>query len=152
MFPVSAVMLRNAADYDASLEAFSRQLMPLVEYSIDENGHMTIHNQTALWYRFIDMTPQAEALFRFIDQTIDTELAGELAFLANYDKTKRAIQEIVDMPDLQIDLFIRFCLQNNGRLSAQRRESHFDFLSDEEVALLEQAVQSAYGSVTLNDA
>jgi len=152
MFPVSAVMLRNAADYDASLEAFSRQLMPLVEYSIDENGHMTVHNQTALWYRFIDMTPQAEALFRFIDQTIDTELAGELAFLANYDKTKRAIQEIVDMPDLQIDLFIRFCLQNNGRLSAQRRESHFDFLSDEEVALLEQAVQSSYGSVTLNDA
>jgi hypothetical protein len=56
------------------------------------------------------------------------------------------------MPDLQIDLFIRFCLQNNGRLSTQRRESHFDFLSDEEVALLEQAVKSAYGSVTLNDA
>ncbi len=88
------------------------------------------------------MTPQAEALFRFIEQTIDTELASELAFLANYDKTKKAIQEIVDMPDRKIDLFIRFCLQNNGRLSSRKREIHFDFLSDEEVALLEQAVQS----------
>ena len=90
------------------------------------------------------MTPQAEALFRFIEQTIDTELASELAFLANYDKTKKAIQEIVDMPDRKIDLFIRFCLHNNGRLSSRKREIHFDFLSDEEVALLEQAVQSAY--------
>ena len=105
MFPISASMLKNPADYDASLEAFSRQLMPLVEYTLDEDGRMTVRNDTALWYRYIDMTPQAEALFRFIDQTIDTELASELAFLANYDKTKKATQEIVDMPDRQIDLF-----------------------------------------------
>jgi hypothetical protein len=146
MFPISASMLKNPADYDASLEAFSRQPMPLVEYTLDEDGRMTVHNDTAIWYRYIDMTPQAEALFRFIDQTIDTELASELAFLANYDKTKKAIQEIVDMPDRQIDLFIRFCLQNNGRLSTGKRASHFDFLSDEEIAHMEQAVQSAYGN------
>jgi hypothetical protein len=54
------------------------------------------------------------------------------------------------MPDRWIDLFIRFCLQNNGRLSARKRASHFDFLSDEEVSLLEQAVQSAYRNETLN--
>ncbi len=150
MFPISAAMLKHAADYDASLEAFSRQLMPMAEYSLDENGHMTVQNETALWYRFIDMTPQAEALFRFIGQTIDTELSGELAFLANYDRTKRAIQDIVDMPDRQVDLFIRFCLQNNGRLTAQRRELHFDVLTDEEVALIEQVVQSAYGAETVS--
>jgi hypothetical protein len=112
---------------------------------------MTVHNDTAIWYRYMDMTPQAEALFRFIDQTIDTELAGELVFLANYDKTKKGMQEIIDMPDRQIDLFIRFCLQNNGRLSARKRASHFGFLSDEEIASLEQVVQSAYGSETLDD-
>jgi len=151
MFPISASMLKKPADYDASLEAFSRPLMSLVEYSLNEDGRMTVHNDTAAWYRYIDMTPQAEALFRFIDQTIDTELAGELAFLANYDKTKKAIQEIVDMPDRQIDLLIRFCLQNNGRLSARKRASHFDSLSDEEIVSLEQAVQSAYGREALNN-
>jgi Fic family protein len=114
MFPILASMLKNSADYDASLEAFSRQLMPLVEYSLDKDGRMTVHNDTALWYRYIDMTSQTEAFFRFIDQTIDTELASELVFLTNYDKTKKAIREIVDMPDRQIDLFIRFCLQNKG--------------------------------------
>ena len=79
---------------------------------------MLIHNDTAGWYRFIDMTAQAEALFGFIDKTIDTELATELSFLQNYDRTKRKIQEIVDMPDRQIDLFIRFCLHcDTNRLS-----------------------------------
>jgi len=150
MFPISASMLKNPADYDASLEAFSRHLMTLVEYSLDGEGRMTVHNDTARWYRYIDMTPQAEALFRFIDQTIDRELARELAFLANYDETKKTIQEIVDMPDRKIDLFIRFCLQNNCRLSARKRASHFDSLSDREIARMEQAVLSAYGSDTLN--
>ncbi|MCF8108585.1 MAG: Fic family protein [Desulfohalobiaceae bacterium] len=152
MFPISATMLKQPADYDASLEAFSRQIMPLVEYSLDEDGRMTVQNDTAIWYRYMDMTPQAEALFQFIDETIDAELDNELTFLANYDKTKKSIQEIVDMPDRQIDLFIRFCLQNNGRLSTRKRASHFDFLSDGEVAHMEQAVLAAYGSTALKDA
>ena len=110
MFPVSATMLKNPVDYDASLEAFSRHLMTLVEYALDEQGCMTVHNDTARWYRYIDMTPQVEALFKFIDRTIDVELARELLFLVNYDATKRAIQMIVDMPDRKVDLFIRFCM------------------------------------------
>ena len=146
MFPVSASMLRNPSDYDASLEAFSRPLMPLVEYSLDEDGRMTVHNDTATWFRYIDITPQAEALFGFIEQTIDTDLPNELGFLVNYDKTKRAIQEIVDLPDRQIDLFIRFCLQNNGRLSERKRTSHFASLTDDEIARMEGAVQDSYGA------
>jgi hypothetical protein len=146
IFPVSASMRKNPADYDASLEAFSRPLMALVEYSLDEEGRMTVHNDTARWYGCIDMTPQAEALFRFIERTIETELVEELTFLANYDRTKAAIQEIVDMPDRKIDLFIRACLQNSGRLSARKRVRQFDFLTDREVARMERAVQAAYGS------
>ncbi len=146
MFPVSASMLKNPSDYGASLEAFSRPLMPLVEYSLDEQGRMTVENETSRWYAYIDMTPQAEALYKFIEQTIDTELVEELSFLAKYDETKSAIQEIVDMPDRKIDLFIRFCLQNNGRLSARTRSSQFDFLSDDEVSAMEKAIQAAYGT------
>lgn len=145
MFPVSAYMLKNRSDYDASLEAFSRQVMPLVEYSIDEEGHMAVHNESAVLYRYIDMTSQAEKLFGFIQQTIETELAQELAFLANYDETKKTIQEIVDMPDRQIDLFIRLCLQNNGRLSARKRTNHFNLLTNDEIGRMEEAVQNAYG-------
>ena len=152
MFPVSASMLKNASEYDASLEAFSRPLMALIDYALDEDGHMTVKNETGRWYSYIDMTAQVEALFRFIKHTIETELVEELSFLANYDETKKTIQKIIDMPDRQIDLFIRFCLQNNGRLSARKRDSHFDFLSDDEVASMEKAIQSSYGTGTQDNA
>ena len=75
----------------------------------------------------------------------------ELAFLANYDETRKAIQEIVDMPDRKIDLFIQACLQNNGRLSARKRASHFEFLSDEEVTRMEKAIRSAYSNGEANE-
>lgn len=144
MFPVSAAMLKNLIEYDASLESFSQPLMNLVDYSLDENGQMIVNNETGHWYRYIDMTSQTEALFKFIETTIDSELAEELNFLANYDKTKKAIQEIVDMPDRKIDLFIQACLQNAGHLSARKRTSHFEFLSDKEITDMELIIQSHY--------
>ena len=144
MFPVSAAMLKHAAEYDGSLEAFSRPLMSLVDYVLDNEGRMTVCSDTATWYRFIDMTPQAEALFAFIQKTIETELVDELDFLANYDRAKTALQEIVDMPDRQTDLFIRFCLQNHGKLSATKRASNFSSLTDDEIARMEKVVRDAY--------
>ncbi|MGE0075846.1 MAG: Fic family protein [Sphaerochaetaceae bacterium] len=145
MFPVSAVMLKHPADYDASLEAFSRPLLGLIDYRLDDMGRMTVEDDTACWYRYMDMTSQAEALFAFVIKTIEDELVQELSFLANYDTAKRAIQDIIDMPDRLIDLFIRVCLQNNGSLSAKKRSAHFDFLTDDELVAMEHAVQDCYG-------
>ncbi len=71
-------------------------------------------------------------------------MVEELDFLASYDNTRQAIQEIVDMPDRQIDLFIKFCLQNSGRLSTGKRASYFSFLTDDELARMEDAVRAGY--------
>jgi hypothetical protein len=141
MFPVSAVMLKNQTDYDASLEAFSRPLLQLIDYQLDKMGQMTVENDTASWYQYMDMTPQAEALYEFVKKTIDDELVEELSFLAKYYSTRKAVQDIIDMPDRLIDLFIQFCLQNNGSLSARKRSAHFDFLTDKELSDMEQAVK-----------
>jgi len=139
IFPVSAIMLENPGDYDSSLEAFSNDLLPLIEYSLDENGVLTVHNETATWYKYLDMTSQAEALYYFIDETIEKALKDELEFLVSYDNTKKAIQDIVDMPDWKIDQFINFCLQNNGRLSRKKYKDFFDFLTGEELSMMEKA-------------
>ncbi len=144
MFPVSATMLKNPLDYNASLEAFSKPLLQLIEYALDEAGNMTVDNNTAHWYQYMDITAQAEALFGFISKTIEEELVEELSFLANYDKTKKEIQDIVDMPDRLIDLFIQFCLQNNGKLSDRKRSSHFEFLTNNELSAMEQAFRNGY--------
>lgn len=144
MIPVSAAMLKNPALYDHSLEAFSNPLMRLVEYDLDDLGQITVPGKTGRLYRYIDMTAQAEALYDFVKLTIEHELVEELDFLVNYDKTKQAIQEIVDMPDRIIDLFIQLCLQNNDRLSERKRESHFGFLTDDELVRMENAVRKGY--------
>ncbi len=144
MFPVSAAMLNNREGYNDSLEAFSRPLNRLVEYSLDKLALMTVHDDTAQWYRYINMTAQAEALYDFVIQTIERELVEELRFLVDYDSIKKAIQDVIDMPDRLIDLFIRICLKNNGRLSANKRKSHFDFLSDDEFFSMENIIRENY--------
>jgi hypothetical protein len=144
VLPVSAAMLKDPAEYDASLQSFSRPFMALVEYDLDERGRMTVTNDVRRWYAYPDMTPQVEALFRFIERTVGRELVDELTFIENHDRTKRAIQDIVDLPDRKIDLFIRFCLQNNGRLSARKRSAHFEMLTDDEIQGMEVAVQAGY--------
>jgi len=144
IFPVSATMLESPGDYDSSLEAFSNYLMPLIEYSLDENEILTVHNETCVWYQYIDMTSQAESLYSFIEKTIEKALKDELEFLVSYDKTKKAIQDIIDMPDRKIDQFINFCLQNNGRLSKKKYRDFFGFLTEKELSRLEDAVRMNY--------
>ena len=142
MIPVSAVMLKKQIAYDQSLEAFSRPLLRVIDYTLDDMGKMAVQNETARWYRYTDMTAQVEALLDFISETISRELAEELDFLVHYDTAKRAIQAILDLPDRQIDLFINCCMQNNGRLSRQKRESLFSKLTESEIVEMEEAVRS----------
>lgn len=144
MFPVSAAMLRHRQAYEASLDAFSTALMPLIDYTLDQDGQMRVHNQTAHWYRYLDLTLQAEALFVFIEQTLEQELVPELEFLLNYDACKQAIQQIVDLPDRRLDLVIKCCQQNQGQLSPAKRQKLFSELSDAEVNAIEQAFQTHF--------
>jgi len=144
IFPVSAVMLQDRPSYDAALEGFSKSLLPLVDYTVDEEGRMTVKNETARHYRYIDMTVQTEALFGFIERVIQTDLVAELDFLKNYDAAKAALQGIVDIPDRLVDLFIRLCLQNNGTLSAAKRQKQFAMLSDAEIIQMQKVIQDIY--------
>jgi len=74
MFPVSAAMLKNPALYDHSLEAFSNPLMQLVDYDLDDLGQMTLQGESGAFYRYIDMTVQAEAMYDFVKLTIEHDL------------------------------------------------------------------------------
>jgi predicted phosphodiesterase len=53
-----------------------------------------------------------------------------------------AVQGVVEMPDRRANLLARLCLQNSGRLSKNKRDK-FRELTDEEVALVEEAVRPA---------
>jgi len=144
MVPVSAAMLRDQRAYDASLEAFSRPLLDLVEYRLDDEGQMTVMRDSSASYQYPDLTFQTEALFRFVEQTIERDLPEELDYLRGYDRTKRLMQGVVDLPDQKLDLFIRLCSQNGGKLSAAKREGQFAMLTDNEIKRLEDAVREGF--------
>ena len=140
IFPISALLLKNPQDYDASLEYFSTPLLSLIDYKLNEIGEMSVLNDTALFYRYIDMTKQTEVIYEFISKTVEEELINELEFMAKYNASKMAIQNIVDMPDRLIELFIKFTYQNSGKLSKNKREKYFAFLTDKEIEQMQRVI------------
>ncbi len=145
VFPISATMLHRPQDYDASLESFSKPLLPLVDYKLDGHGHMTVLNDTRDCYRSVDCTFLAEMLFSFVEETIEKELPAEILFLQQYDTARRLMRDVVDLPNRHADLLVRLCLQGNGTLSkAKRQLPDYAMLKDQEIAGLEAAVIEAF--------
>jgi len=141
IFPISAVMLRRKKEYDTALEAYSRPCMEHIQYALDEYGGMSVVGDTGAFYRYPDLTAQAEALASFIQETALTEFSLELEYLALFDKASEAVRSILDMPDRKLELFIRLCIQGKGKLSAAKR-GLFAEITDEELVRLENAVDA----------
>lgn len=144
IIPVSAVMLSHRREYDEALESFSTPLMERVAYKLDADGRMTVQTDTADRYRHPDLTDMAVGLWRWLNLAVDRELPNELRFLVSLDLARARIQEIVDMPDGLIVLFIKLCMANGGRLSIRKRNSHFDRLTDDELESMEEVVQELF--------
>jgi hypothetical protein len=139
--PVSAVMLAKRAEYDRCLETFSRPLMELVDYDVDDSGYLTVANDTGRFYRYFDATPFAEALYRWLDEAIDHELADELAFLVGLRAAKAEMADIVELPDRLAELFVKLVTSNGGKL-AKRKRDQFDMLTAAEITALEKIVRT----------
>lgn len=145
IFPISATILQQMAKYNKTLESFSTPLLSIIKYSLNSDGEMTVVEDTKKYYSYIDFTFISESFYDFVDHTITEELPKELDFLTKYDSAKRAIRGVADIPDRLIDLFIKICRENKGQLSKAKRKSHFEKLTDEEIARMEEAYAAAMG-------
>jgi hypothetical protein len=138
ILPVSAQILAHMDDYDATLELFSKLIEGKVKYDLNEKGEMTVFNASDIkaLYQFPDLTSHSVFLARIIQSTINKDIPEELLFLQNYDKLKREIQNIVDMPDHKLDRMIVFLHQNKGKLASRKRKFYKE-LSDDEIEQME---------------
>lgn len=144
ILPVSAVILNRPREYDRALESFSKPLMERVDYTMDERLRMTVANDTADFYRYIDCTELTRITIGFIKETIETELPSELRYLTVYDQIRSRVRDIVEMPDRHTDLFIRLVSQNGGVLSKKKRQlPEFAMLTDAEVEQMEKIIRDA---------
>src|SRR5260221_5220735 len=145
IFPVSAAMLQDSRRYDESLEVFSQPSLALVDYELDQQGRLSVNGVTQVHYRYIDCTAMAEALFGFVQTTIEKELPAEIKLLRQYDQARTLMQQVVDLPNRHADLFIRLVRQNGGRLSKNKRKMpEFAVLMPERSSALEAALGQAF--------
>ena len=142
VFPVSSAILDRIDEYREALESYSKRLLPCIEWTVTDDQSVEVQNDTAVFYRYFDATPHVEFLFRCVEQTIEYDLRVEAEFLRAYDRFKRRVERIVDMPDSTIDLLFRFLEQNDGTLSQRARDGEFAALTPEEI----EEVQRAYGT------
>ena len=147
VLPVSAVILASLKEYRDALEHFSRPLNQRTEYD-PEAPDVPATGNDSVYFRFPDMTRQAEFLYYALERTVTEDLRRELDFLLGFDRAKQALNELLDWPDHSADLFIRLVHRNYGRLSAKNRKSCFEWLTDEEIIRAEASVQRAFAPDT----
>ena len=141
IFPVSAAILRNMKDYDATLESFSSPTLAHVDFRMTPDHEVVVLNETAHLYRYFDATRLVAFLYDKLAETIATDLKEEVDFVEKFDRAYKALTDIIDMPNRRASLFVRICMQNNGTISTAKREQ-FSELSDEDVARLEDAIRA----------
>ena len=145
IIPVSAHLLNNIRDYDNILEKYSKPLMQRVRYHLKEDGELEVTNASDVeaYYRYPDLTEQSIYLLSVIHNTVLEDMNQELLFLERYDEIKQGIQNIVDMPDKDINLMIAFLHNNRGILPKRRREK-FSKLTDIEISKMEEIYKEVF--------
>jgi len=143
IIPVSAHMLNHIRDYHI-LESYSKPLMQKIKYQLNERGEITVTQAGKIegYFRYPDLTAQSVYLIETIHATLQQDMPEELLFLLRYDEAKHALQNIVDMPDKEINRMLLFLHQNQGYFPKRRRKE-FEKLTDDEI----QQMQDAYRTI-----
>jgi hypothetical protein len=147
IIPVSANMLNHIKAYDEVLEKYSRPLFQRITYEEQADQSIRVTNPADVegYFRYPDLTEQTIYLGHTIEATITEDIFREMDFLVRYDEVKTAIQQIADIPDKHIDLFIKFMHQNNGQFPKRRRKD-FEKLTEDEIQKMELAFKEIFDS------
>ena len=145
IIPVSAHMLNHIKDYDQILEAYSKPLMQFITYEKNADGGIVVTNpgETESYFRYPDLTDHCIYLAQTIHATLKEDMPDELMFIQRYDEVKKELQQIVDMPDKELDLMIMFFHQNKGIFPKRRREQ-FIKLTDAEISSMQSAFRKVF--------
>lgn len=146
VLPVSAVILANQKEYVDALERFSQPLRGRTSYNPDAPDAPATGND-AVYFRFFDATAQASFLYWALERTVERDLVDEVSFLLGFDAAHTALRGMIDWPAHSLDLFIRLVHQNNGQLSKTKQESHFRWMTDDEVRQAEAQVAQSFDGV-----
>lgn len=142
VLPVSAAILRDAGRYDRLLDSLSRPIRTHARYERRADG-ITLLDDHAGLFRHLDFTAHAAALSDWLTRTVDREMREEIEFIERFDRAVEGMRATREMPDRRERLFVQCVVQNNGALSARKREL-FPEVPDDELRAMERAVREAF--------
>jgi Fic/DOC family len=143
ILPVSAVILANLDDYIETLESFSKPLRTRTSYNPETPDIPAVGNDL-IYFSYFDATPQAEFLYQAMQRTIEEDLETEINYLLGFDKAYSALNGLLDWPEHSLELFIRVVRENKGTLSKTKRDSHFQWMTDNEIRKTQEKVAEAF--------
>ena len=143
VLPISAAILEDLQGYRAALEDYSAPTLDAIDWDATADGNVSVRSETAYLYRYFDATRQAEYLIDRVERTIRHSLPAELDYLQRFDDAKRRLAQVIDIPDRLASLFIQFCAQNGGTLSARKQEEYFAEITAGELSRMEAAVRAS---------
>lgn len=146
VLPVSAVILANLDEYIATLEQFSRPLNRRTAFDPDHIDLPATGND-AVYFRYPDLTAQAEFLYKALERTVTEDLGKEIDFLLGFDQASKALNHLLDWPGHSLELFIRVVRDNGGTLSSNKRKSHFEWMREDEIKDAETLVNQAFAEL-----
>jgi len=144
IFPISNVILQEIERYRDILVAHTSPLMNLIEWESTLSGNVKVLNETKDLYRFFDITQSCEFIYESVEKTIKETLPEELSYLNSFDKAYEEIHLMIEMPDNKIKSLINFILQNNGKLSKNKREKYYEKLTELEIERIEKIIDEYF--------
>jgi hypothetical protein len=140
IIPVSPAILRDRVGYLNTLATFSNQIMPHIQYTRNQKtGKVTVKQHAVDLYRYPDLTAHAEFLYEKIDDALERDVHSELIYLQTYDRAKLRLQLVKDLPDHQMQVFLRLCF-SSGALTDHLRQQHFPDIDTSVINAMEQTV------------
>jgi Fic/DOC family protein len=130
--------------YTEALESCQTDRFDLIDWKPTANGNVGVTNDTADLYRYFDASAHGRFLMKCIDRVFERDIPQELTEMDKRDRVVNGVRDLLDMPDVMVDKFIQFTLENNGTLSKAKRKKEFPQLTDEEVAAMQDLVKETY--------
>lgn len=153
LLPVSVAMSRHEDEYLDVLQQYSKPARERWDVTwIEGNDYEFRFNGDPGMYRYWDATACVEFGFRMAEQALETELREETIYLARYDQVVKEVGERFDVRSSDLAVLVRSVLDNNGKLSNNRRKQFADRVNPDAFDFIEQCAQEALGLAAGNAA
>lgn len=122
VMPVSAVLSKNIDRYFSVLTAFSVPVTRLWEYRRADDRPLVVTHPGISPYAYWDATAEVELTSWALATAVREEVPAEIRFLKVFDEARRIVDREIDLPSKDISLLVRCAIDQNGKLSVNRRK------------------------------